>query len=555
MNTRRALTAVALAALLLAGCSNDTSGPESDAATLDDGGSDANGDTSAPSGDDSGGLSDGAPAFDSTIPVTGDDSGVTGDDDSGSASDDAGQDAAADDAGHDAASDDAGHDAATLNEAGSIDAAVDAPVDSAAADAAPDSAVDASDAAVCANPATDCPAPTTTCATAICVTATQCGTNNASLGTPCTDDGGIVCDGKGACVATHCMDGTTDADETDRDCGGSCAPCGDSKHCKVFADCVNDFCFAGTCVSCGDGTKDGNETGVDCGGAQCDALNQTCGTGTGCGTATDCTSGYCMNGVTCALRPNGNACNANAQCASFECVGSLCCDKACNGTCEACAASLTGQPDGACKSILPGFPAPAGQCTAAPPCGNDGKCNGTSACELTPVNTSCAPASCTSATFTNASICDGSGTCNAGATSSCANGCSTSGICNVSTPSFSADATGSSSAGAVSLDKEANLDASNGAAPAVAPVVPTITTSPNNGYQSVTLNWTNDNFATVTPVTCTLGSQSGGVDSWGATIPAQSAATTVRFYYQAVQWGGASDYNPGNNVNYTYVTQ
>ncbi len=125
--------------------------------------------------------------------------------------------------------------------------------------------------------ASDCTAPTTKCKTATCDgTAHTCGTSNAAKGTTCNDNGGVVCDGSGACVTAHCADGVLDADETDVDCGGSCgANCKDTgpqQKCKVSGDCVSGVC-SGTPLlcqppSCTDGVKNGNETDQDCGGAR-----------------------------------------------------------------------------------------------------------------------------------------------------------------------------------------------------------------------------------------------------------------------------------------------
>jgi hypothetical protein len=40
---------------------------------------------------------------------------------------------------------------------------------------------------------------------------------------------------------------------------------------------------------------------------------------------------------------------------------------------------------------------------------------------------------------------------------------------------------------------------------------------------------------------------------WTGTIPGQAANTTVRFYLQMHPYTGGDVYEPGNNVNYTYV--
>src|SRR5450631_3678523 len=95
--------------------------------------------------------------------------------------------------------------------------------------------------------ASDCPAPKVSCKVSVCKVDTHtCSTANRVLGIACKDNGGVVCEGNGACVATHCTDGTQDADETDVDCGGSCsAKCKDTapqQKCKVAADCVSGIC-------------------------------------------------------------------------------------------------------------------------------------------------------------------------------------------------------------------------------------------------------------------------------------------------------------------------
>ena len=49
--------------------------------------------------------------------------------------------------------------------------------------------------------------------------------------------------------------------------------------------------------------------------------------------------------------------------------------------------ALTGSADGTCASVTPGTPEPNGQCTASPPCGNDGNCAAGGTCEMTPSGT------------------------------------------------------------------------------------------------------------------------------------------------------------------------
>ncbi len=102
------------------------------------------------------------------------------------------------------------------------------------------------------------------------------------------------------CAATTCADGVKDGNETDVDCGGSCAPCGNNAVCSapcgnnavcnVPAYCVSNVCTGGRCVapSCSDGVKNGNESGVDCGGASNGSHCVACAPGQGCTQNSDC---------------------------------------------------------------------------------------------------------------------------------------------------------------------------------------------------------------------------------------------------------------------------
>src|SRR5207247_5345292 len=66
----------------------------------------------------------------------------------------------------------------------------------------------------------------------------------------------------------RCDDGFRDGDETDVDCGGTCAACADGLGCLHGGDCRSRSCVAGACAapSCTDGIQNGAETDVDCGG-------------------------------------------------------------------------------------------------------------------------------------------------------------------------------------------------------------------------------------------------------------------------------------------------
>jgi hypothetical protein len=81
----------------------------------------------------------------------------------------------------------------------------------------------------------------------------------------------IPCDSGDCAVSSSfdaCHDRIVDGDETDLDCGGSCAPCVGGASCAVASDCATNACDGGTCraPSCSDGIRDGFEQGVDCDG-------------------------------------------------------------------------------------------------------------------------------------------------------------------------------------------------------------------------------------------------------------------------------------------------
>jgi hypothetical protein len=105
-------------------------------------------------------------------------------------------------------------------------------------------------------------------------------------------------------AAGTCTDKRKNGDETDVDCGGSCAPCGANKSCRGDADCSAtasgcDAAHGGCrcdetskrCVfdHCFDNKSDDGESGLDCGGDVC----AVCALGGGCRQNTDCSSQAC----------------------------------------------------------------------------------------------------------------------------------------------------------------------------------------------------------------------------------------------------------------------
>ena len=243
----------------------------------------------------------------------------------------------------------------------------------------------------------------------------QCGFTLAAAGAPCAYDGGKVCDGQGSCVECTlasqcaggvcqnnicaepgCVDGVKNGDETDVDCGGSCAPCVNGKICSVADDCVSGICN-GTCQPCASD-------------AACPQDHYCDGTGT------------CKP-----TKVNGDVCTASAQCQSGHCPAQdgVCCGTACSGSCEACMLAKTGDVNGSCAAVNANTD-PDQECSdqGAQTCGsNDSGCNGNDgapACNLYPSGTQCAPSSCSAGQESEASHCDGLGTCTAGGIALCA---------------------------------------------------------------------------------------------------------------------------------------
>ena len=121
--------------------------------------------------------------------------------------------------------------------------------------------------------------------------------------------------------SSPCSDNTKNGNETDKDCGGSCAPCVDGKACNGFDDCESALCVANVCLpaTCADSSKNVDETDVDCGGS-CSA----CDNGMACSSPTDCRSGKCTSDIC-----EAEACDDSLQNGDES-------DLDCGGSCTAC---------------------------------------------------------------------------------------------------------------------------------------------------------------------------------------------------------------------------
>jgi len=202
-------------------------------------------------------------------------------------------------------------------------------------------------------------------------------------------NGGERGGGQNVAPPAHCTNFKTDADETDKDCGGrACEACGLGRSCEAGSDCVNGSCTDGKCQdpSCTDGKKNSSETDTDCGGESCPA----CDAGSRCETKTDCESGVCKGGKcaapTCTDRlKNGNEidvdcggdcgpCRVGQACVLAEdCLAPTssgmetvsCTEGTCTLNCGAGKADCDSNGDNGCETTLATDLAHCGACGAA----------------------------------------------------------------------------------------------------------------------------------------------------------------------------------------------
>ena len=189
----------------------------------------------------------------------------------------------------------------------------------------------------CSQPA-DCPGSDGECGSRTC-SAGSCGMDLVTAGTACTEAGGKVCDGQGACVecvtSSHCAPTETCSSQVcvaenslangeactaanacqsnvcvdgvccNAVCAGFCQACDVAGSLGTCTDVPagsdpDDECGADVCngqgeCRCDDGSLNGSESDVDCGGTSCPA----CGFGQDCNGNGDCQSNSCQAG-TCA---------------------------------------------------------------------------------------------------------------------------------------------------------------------------------------------------------------------------------------------------------------
>ncbi|MEL6339931.1 MAG: MopE-related protein [Myxococcota bacterium] len=173
-------------------------------------------------------------------------------------------------------------------------------------------------------------------------------------------DGG-ACSMGSECSSGHCVDGVC----CENDCGGVCDACSsalkgggpENGECRAIAagtdpdgECGRYFCVGGPGAA----------------GSNCDTTCES-NDDSQCKTSSFCDAGSGDDQCVADLGA-GESCENPGDCSSGFCVDGVCCQSACNGTCEACSAGLTGESDGTCAAVTSGTD-PADECGAYQ-CGN-----------------------------------------------------------------------------------------------------------------------------------------------------------------------------------------
>lgn len=174
---------------------------------------------------------------------------------------------------------------------------------------------------------------------------------------PTTSTGPGGTGGGGGAPPAGCTNGVKDGDETDVDCGGSCAPCTDGLACGAGTDCASMSCENGVCLpsSCSDGVQNGIETDVDCGG-----LCTGCEPGESCADANDCLQQVCQNSV--CLPPSCSDGVRNGTESDIDCGGDACSTRCPPG--QKCMSASDCRPNDVCDAQTKTCQCPAGMVIA-----------------------------------------------------------------------------------------------------------------------------------------------------------------------------------------------
>lgn len=157
----------------------------------------------------------------------------------------------------------------------------------------------------CSTPG-QCPATGTTCLIQACQGG-YCEPLKAPAGSPCSDAGGLECDGNGACTTAACGNGVQDGAELAVDCGGGLCPgCPEGTACGAGVDCATEACIDALCAPCG-------ATGQPCcPDDACSVAVDTCVENTGTmwgGTERECNCGVLRSGQILRVNDSRKSCD------------------------------------------------------------------------------------------------------------------------------------------------------------------------------------------------------------------------------------------------------
>ena len=261
-----------------------------------------------------------------------------------------------------------------------------------------------------------------------CASPSDCVGTATCIGSACVAKAanGAACGAGSACTSGNCVDGIC----CDTSCVGACRACTAAKKgagvdgacgaAKSGTSCGASTCTAGSVagMTCNAAGTCASSTGTPCAPYVCDPAGKSCLTS--CGSSGDCVAGDTCSGGACIATPptvkaNGEVCTSSAECVSGQCVDGVCCNVPCDGQCQAC--DLKGSV-GTCSAVA-GPPHGARTSCGDPATSCAGKCDGvgTQKCVYPAAGGDCGNA-CTSGEATK-SVCNGSGTCVAGAPTSC----------------------------------------------------------------------------------------------------------------------------------------
>ncbi|HEY2745028.1 MAG TPA: fibronectin type III domain-containing protein [Polyangia bacterium] len=216
----------------------------------------------------------------------------------------------------------------------------------------------------------------------LCVVATDCVTGFCSAGTCAARPPGATCSDN-----TQCGSGICGANGTGNCCAAACTA-GSGTCAWNGCDGTGACTYPSTMIACAPETcVDSTLTRHYCdgfGGCATDTITcpnlLACASATSCSPScaddSDCIPGYYCSAGCHAKGGIGASCGFGSQCLSGNCVDGFCCMTACNGACQACAASLTGGTDGVCSGVLDGHMDPRMVCGDSTSICEAGACSG-----------------------------------------------------------------------------------------------------------------------------------------------------------------------------------